>query len=29
VLEKGSIRFSGPAERLRDDDALRHELLAL
>src|SRR6266508_4452669 len=22
VLEKGSIRFSGPAERLRDDDAL-------
>ena len=29
VLEKGSIRFSGPAERLRDDEALRHELLAL
>jgi branched-chain amino acid transport system ATP-binding protein len=29
VLEKGSIRFSGPAERLRDDDALRRELLAL
>jgi branched-chain amino acid transport system ATP-binding protein len=29
VLEKGSIRFSGPTERLRDDDALRHELLAL
>ena len=29
VLEKGSIRFSGPAARLRDDDALRHELLAL
>jgi branched-chain amino acid transport system ATP-binding protein len=29
VLEKGSIRFSGAAERLRDDDALRHELLAL
>jgi branched-chain amino acid transport system ATP-binding protein len=29
VLEKGSIRFSGPAERLRDDEGLRHELLAL
>jgi branched-chain amino acid transport system ATP-binding protein len=29
VLEKGSIRFSGPAGRLRDDHALRHELLAL
>jgi branched-chain amino acid transport system ATP-binding protein len=29
VLEKGSIRFSGPATRLRDDEALRHELLAL
>ena len=29
VLEKGAIRFSGPAERLRDDDALRRELLAL
>jgi len=29
VLEKGSIRFSGPAIRLRDDQALRHELLAL
>ena len=29
VLEKGSIRFSGPAIRLRDDEALRHELLAL
>jgi branched-chain amino acid transport system ATP-binding protein len=29
VLEKGSIRFEGPAQRLRDDDALRHELLAL
>ncbi len=29
VLEKGSIRFSGPAARLRDDTALRHELLAL
>jgi branched-chain amino acid transport system ATP-binding protein len=29
VLEKGAIRFSGPAVRLRDDEALRHELLAL
>jgi branched-chain amino acid transport system ATP-binding protein len=29
VLEKGSIRFSGPASRLREDAALRHELLAL
>jgi ABC-type branched-subunit amino acid transport system ATPase component len=29
VLEKGSLRFSGPAERLRDDESLRHELLAL
>jgi branched-chain amino acid transport system ATP-binding protein len=29
VLEKGSIRFSGPAARLREDAALRHELLAL
>jgi branched-chain amino acid transport system ATP-binding protein len=29
VLEKGSIRFSGPAARLRDDETLRHELLAL
>ena len=29
VLEKGSIRFSGPAQRLRQDDTLRHELLAL
>jgi len=29
VLEKGSIRFSGRAARLRDDEALRHELLAL
>jgi branched-chain amino acid transport system ATP-binding protein len=29
VLEKGSIRFSGPAAQLRDDEALRHELLAL
>ena len=29
VLEKGTIRFSGPAARLRDDSGLRHELLAL
>jgi branched-chain amino acid transport system ATP-binding protein len=29
VLEKGSIRFSGPAAQLRDDDGLRRELLAL
>jgi branched-chain amino acid transport system ATP-binding protein len=29
VLEKGSIRFTGHAERLRDDESLRHELLAL
>ncbi len=29
VLEKGVIRFSGPAARLRDDERLRHELLAL
>ena len=29
VLEKGTIRFSGPAERLRADDALRGQLLAL
>jgi len=29
VLEKGSIRFSGPAERLRDDEGLRRELLAV
>lgn len=29
VLEKGSIRFSGPTNRLRDDEGLRHELLAL
>jgi branched-chain amino acid transport system ATP-binding protein len=29
VLEKGSIRFSGPAGALRDNEALRHELLAL
>ncbi|HXH81898.1 MAG TPA: ABC transporter ATP-binding protein [Candidatus Tectomicrobia bacterium] len=29
VLEKGAIRFSGSADRLRGDAALRHELLAL
>ena len=29
VLEKGSIKFSGPATRLRDDASLRQELLAL
>jgi branched-chain amino acid transport system ATP-binding protein len=29
VLEKGAIKFSGPAARLRDDASLRHELLAL
>jgi branched-chain amino acid transport system ATP-binding protein len=29
ILEKGAIRFTGPAERLRDDESLRHELLAL
>lgn len=29
VLEKGSIRFSGSAGRLREDEALRRELLAL
>ena len=29
VLEKGAIRFSGTAAALRDNDALRHELLAL
>jgi branched-chain amino acid transport system ATP-binding protein len=29
VLEKGAIRFSGAAAELRDNDALRHELLAL
>jgi branched-chain amino acid transport system ATP-binding protein len=29
VLEKGSVRFSGPASRLRDDEALRNGLLAL
>jgi branched-chain amino acid transport system ATP-binding protein len=29
VLEKGAIRFRGPAARLRDDESLRHELLAI
>ncbi len=29
VLEKGTIRFSGAASELRDNEALRHELLAL
>jgi branched-chain amino acid transport system ATP-binding protein len=29
VLEKGALRFSGAAAELRDDEALRHELLAL
>jgi branched-chain amino acid transport system ATP-binding protein len=29
VLEKGAIRFSGTAAELRDNVALRHELLAL
>ena len=29
VLEKGAVRFSGPAARLRGDEALRRELLAL
>ena len=29
VLEKGAIRFSGPGARLRDDEALRHELLSI
>jgi branched-chain amino acid transport system ATP-binding protein len=29
VLEKGAVRFSGPAAQLRDDVALRHKLLAL
>jgi branched-chain amino acid transport system ATP-binding protein len=29
VLEKGAVRFSGPASRLRGDTALRNELLAL
>jgi ABC-type branched-subunit amino acid transport system ATPase component len=29
VLEKGSIRVSGPSARLRADESLRHEPLAL
>jgi branched-chain amino acid transport system ATP-binding protein len=29
VLEKGAVRFCGPAAQLRDDAALRHKLLAL
>ena len=29
VLEKGQIRFSGSAAALRDNEALRHDLLAL
>jgi branched-chain amino acid transport system ATP-binding protein len=29
VLEKGALRFSGPASALRDNQVLRHELLAL
>ena len=29
VLEKGTIRFSGAAAELRDNEQLRHELLAL
>ena len=29
VLEKGAVRFAGPASQLRDDEALRHNLLAL
>jgi len=29
VLEKGAVRFSGPASRLREDVALRNELLAI
>jgi branched-chain amino acid transport system ATP-binding protein len=29
VLEKGAVRFSGPAADLRDDVDLRHKLLAL
>ena len=29
VLEKGQVRFSGAAAQLRNDEALRHELLAL
>jgi len=29
VLEKGAVRFSGPAAELRDNTRLRDELLAL
>ena len=29
VLQKGAVRFSGPSSALRDDPALREELLAL
>jgi branched-chain amino acid transport system ATP-binding protein len=29
VLEKGAVRFRGAAAELRDNEALRHELLAL
>jgi branched-chain amino acid transport system ATP-binding protein len=29
VLEKGAVRFKGPAAELRANEALRHELLAL
>jgi branched-chain amino acid transport system ATP-binding protein len=29
VLEKGAVKFSGPAAQLRDDPALRNKLLAL
>jgi len=29
ILEKGAVRFSGPAAELRDDVDLRHNLLAL
>jgi branched-chain amino acid transport system ATP-binding protein len=29
VLEKGAVRFAGPANQLREDEALRHTLLAL
>jgi hypothetical protein len=29
VLEKGTIRHTGPSVELRDDQALRHQLLSL
>jgi branched-chain amino acid transport system ATP-binding protein len=29
VLEKGAIRYEGAAATLREDEALRHDLLAL